>query len=39
MVHEIQNLHDFLEFDGIRTVYLIFLPGENPKSVSLLIVY
>ena len=27
MVHEIHNLCDFLEFDGTRTVHLIFLPG------------
>ena len=33
------NLRDFIEFDGTRTVHLIFLAGENPKSVSLLIVY
>ena len=39
MVHEIHILRDFLEFDGTRTVHLIFLPGENPKSALLLIVY
>ena len=37
MVHEIRNFRDFLEFDGTRTVHLIFLAGENPKSISLLI--
>ena len=39
MVHEIHNLRDFLEFDRTPTVHSIFLTGENPKCVSLLIIF
>ena len=37
MVHENRNFCDFLEFDATRTVKFLFLAGENPKSISLLI--